>query len=424
MTLSPPRTPFTRAERLARLDGLLRERILVLDGAMGTLLQRHQLSEEDFRGERFADHPKDLRGDNDLLSLTQPDIVRDVHRAYFAAGADIISTNTFTATRIAQADYGLSHLAGELNETAARLAREAADAVEARDGRPRFVAGSLGPTNRTGSISPDVNDPAARNVSFGELAAAYREAAEGQVRGGADLLLVETIFDTLNAKAAIFAIEEAFEGLGRRIPVVISGTIVDASGRTLSGQTLEAFWTSIRHARPMLVGLNCALGAKQLREHVEEMSRLADVPLAAYPNAGLPNELGGYDETPVETSTALGEWARAGLINLAGSCCGSTPEHTAAIVAAVAGVSPRVVPKGTHSTRLAGLEPLAIPMPGGAFVNIGERTNVTGSRKFARLMTGMSDPSANGGRAKAEDEAVAVARDQVTNGAVILDVNM
>ena len=424
MPTATTRTPYTQATRMALMPALLRERILVLDGAMGTMVQRYRFSEEDFRGERFADHPKDVRGNTDLLNLTRPDAIREIHAAYLGAGADIISTNTFTATRIAQADYGLSHIAGELNEAGARLARAAADDAEAADGRPRFVAGSLGPTNRTGSISPDVNDPAARNVSFGELAAAYREAAEGQVRGGADLLLVETIFDTLNAKAAIFAIEEAFEGLGRRIPVVISGTIVDASGRTLSGQTLEAFWTSIRHARPMLVGLNCALGAKQLREHVEEMSRLADVPLAAYPNAGLPNELGGYDETPVETSTALGEWARAGLINLAGSCCGSTPEHTAAIVAAVAGVPPRVVPKGTHSTRLAGLEPLAIPMPGGAFVNIGERTNVTGSRKFARLMTGMSDPSANGGRVKAEDEAVAVARDQVANGAVILDVNM
>ena len=270
-----------------------------------------------------------------------------------------------------------------------------------------------------------MNDPAARNVSFGELAAAYRESAEGHVKGGADLLLVETIFDTLNAKAAIFAIEETFEALGCRIPVIISGTIVDASGRTLSGQTLEAFWTSIRHANPMLVGLNCALGAKQLREHVVEMSRLADVPLAAYPNAGLPNELGGYDETPNQTATALGEWARAGLINLAGSCCGSTPEHTAAIVEAVAGVAPRVVPPRAHSTRLAGLEPLVIPMPGGAFVNVGERTNVTGSRQFARLMLGIDGEGATNGTAtKAEDEAVAIARDQVANGAVILDVNM
>ena len=410
---------------MERLPALLRDRILVLDGAMGTMVQRYRFSEADFRGERFADHPRDVRGNTDLLCLTRPDAVREIHAAYLAAGADIISTNSFTATRIAQADYGMADLAGEINEASARLAREAADAAEAADGRPRYVAGSLGPTNRTGSISPDVNDPAARNVSFAELAGAYRESAEGQMRGGADILLVETIFDTLNAKAAIFAIEEAFEALGRRLPVVISGTIVDASGRTLSGQTLEAFWTSIRHANPMLVGLNCALGAKQLREHVVEMSRLADVPLAAYPNAGLPNELGGYDETPDQTATALGEWARAGLINLAGSCCGSTPEHTAAIAAAVAGVAPRVVPSRTHATRLAGLEPLAIPMPGGAFVNIGERTNVTGSRKFARLMTGLNgEGHANGAAAKAEDDAVAIARDQVANGAVILDVNM
>ena len=387
MTLSPPRTPFTRAERLARLDGLLRERILVLDGAMGTLLQRHQLSEEDFRGERFADHPKDLRGDNDLLSLTQPDIVRDVHRAYFAAGADIVSTNTFTSTRIAQADYGLSHIAGELNEAGARLAREAADEAEAADGQPRYVGGSLGPTNRTGSISPDVNDPAARNVSFEELAEAYREAAEGQARGGADILFVETVFDTLNAKGAIFGIEAAFDALGYRLPVVVSGTIVDASGRTLSGQTVEGFWAAIRHARPLLVGLNCALGAKQLREHVEELGRIADVPLAAYPNAGLPNELGGYDETPEVTSAALGEWARAGLVNLAGLVLRvHARAHGRDRRRPSAGIAPRVIPELAPVTRLSGLEPLTIPMPGGAFINIGERTNVTGSRAFAKLM--------------------------------------
>jgi 5-methyltetrahydrofolate--homocysteine methyltransferase len=415
MATTSPVSPFTRDSRLERLPVLLRERILVLDGAMGTMLQQHRFTEADFRGERFADHPRDLRGDNDLLCLTRPDVVRAVHAAYLDAGADIISTNSFTATRIAQADYGLEDVAREINEASARLARQAADEAEARDGRPRYVAGSLGPTNRTASISPDVNDPAARNVDFEQLATAYREAAEGQVAGGADLLLVETIFDTLNAKAAIFAIEGAFEALGTRIPVIISGTIVDASGRTLSGQTLEAFWTSIRHANPLLVGLNCALGAKQLREHVEELGRLADVPLAAYPNAGLPNELGGYDETPDQTSAALGEWARAGLVNVAGSCCGSTPAHTAAIVAAVAGIPPRIIPERTHETRLSGLEPLTIPMPGGAFVNIGERTNVTGSRKFARLLAA--------GR-EGEDEAVGIARDQVANGAVMLDVNM
>ncbi len=409
------RTPFTRTTRLERLPALLRERILVLDGAMGTMLQGYRLSEADFRGARFADHSRDVRGDNDLLCLTRPDVVREVHAGYLAAGADIVTTNSFTATRIAQADYGLAEVARELNEASARIARAAADEAEARDGRPRFVAGSLGPTNRTASLSPDVNDPAARNVTFGELAAAYREAAEGQVAGGADLLLVETVFDTLNAKAAIFAIEATFEALGIRLPVVISGTIVDASGRTLSGQTVEAFWNSIRHANPLLVGLNCALGAKQLRPHVEELGRIADVALSAYPNAGLPNELGGYDETPEEMSAALGEWARAGLLNLAGSCCGSTPDHVAQIAEAVAGVAPRVIPERTHETRLAGLEPLTIPMPGGAFVNVGERTNVTGSRKFARLMAAGRD---------GEDEAVEIARDQVANGAVMLDVNM
>ncbi len=415
-------SPFNRATRIERLPAMLRERILVLDGAMGTMLQRHRLTEADFRGARFADHPRDVRGDNDLLSLTLPDAVRDVHAAYLAAGADVITTNTFTATRIAQADYGLADLARELNEASARLARGVADEAEARDGRPRFVAGSLGPTNRTGSISPDVNDPAARNVSFEDLAAAYRESAEGLVAGGADVLLIETIFDTLNAKAAIFAVDEVFEAVGVRLPVVISGTIVDASGRTLAGQTLEAFWTSVRHAPPALVGLNCALGARQLREHIEELGRIADVPIAAYPNAGLPNELGGYDETPDQTSAALGEWARAGLVNLAGSCCGSTPEHTAALAAAVEGIAPRVIPQVTPVTQLAGLQALAIPMPGGAFVNIGERTNVTGSRKFARLMAATMGGGPEG--AAAEDEAVAIARDQVANGAVILDVNM
>jgi len=403
-----------RTARNARLPELMRERILVLDGAMGTMLQRHRFTEEDFRGERFADHPKDLRGNNDLLCLTRPDAVRAVHAAYLEAGADIVETNTFTATAIAQADYALADLARELNVAAARLAREAADAAEAQEpSRPRYVAGAIGPTNRTGSISPDVNDPAARNVSWPELQAAYREAAEGLIEGGADLLFVETIFDTLNAKAAIFAIEEAFEALGVRLPVVISGTIVDASGRTLSGQTVEAFWNSVRHANPLLVGLNCALGAKQLREHVEELSRLADIPISAYPNAGLPNELGGYDETPEDMAAALRAWGEAGLLNLAGGCCGSTPDHVAAIAQAVRGIAPRVPPERPRATRLAGLEPLTIPAPGGAFLNIGERTNVTGSRRFARLMAEGS-----------EDAAVAIARDQVANGAVILDVNM
>ena len=346
--------------------------------------------------------------------------MREVHRAYLAAGADIVSTNSFTATRIAQADYDLGHLAREINEAAARLAREAADEAEARDGRPRYVAGSLGPTNRTGSLSPDVNDPAARNVSFEELAEAYREAAEGQVAGGADLLLVETIFDTLNAKAAIFAIGGLFDDLGFRLPVVISGTIVDASGRTLSGQTLEAFWTSIRHADPLLVGLNCALGPKQLREHVEELlaprRRRARPPT---PTPACPTSWAATTRRPRRWPRPWASGRGPASLNVAGSCCGSTPEHTAAIAAAVAGIAPRAIPERGTATHLAGLEPLTIPMPGGAFVNVGERTNVTGSRKFARLMAGALGEDRAG-----EDEAVAIARDQVANGAVMLDVNM
>ena len=409
------RGPFLRASRLARLPELLRQRILVLDGAMGTLLQEHQFSEDDFRGERFRDHERDLRGDTDLLCLTQPGAVAAVHAAYLDVGADIISTNSFTATRIAQADYALGpEIVREINVAAARLARDAADAAELADpGRPRYVAGSLGPTNKTASISPDVADPAARGVSWDELEVAYREAAAGLIEGGADLLLVETVFDTLNAKAAIFAIESLFDEIGERLPLIISGTIVDASGRTLSGQTVEAFWHSIRHARPLIVGLNCALGPKQLREHLDVLSRVADVPVSAYPNAGLPNELGGYDETPEEMAAALGEWAEHGLLNVAGSCCGSTPAHVAAIAAAVGGHRPRAIPDLPSVTRLAGLEPLIIPPPGNAFVNVGERTNVTGSRKFARLIA-----------EEREDEAVDIAREQVANGGQMIDVNM
>jgi 5-methyltetrahydrofolate--homocysteine methyltransferase len=430
-TLSPPRrpsrggaespgaptarTPFDRAIRGARLSALLAERILVLDGAMGTMLQGRAFDEAGYRGERFRDHPRDLRGDNDLLSLTQPDAVSAIHSAYLDAGADIISTNSFTATRIAQADYGLDDaVVREMNVTAARIARAAADAAEARDpGSPRFVAGALGPTNRTASISPDVGDPAARAVTWPALETAYHDAAAGLVEGGADLLLVETIFDTLNAKAAIFALGRLFDELGERLPVIVSGTIVDASGRTLSGQTVEAFWHSIRHADPLVVGLNCALGPRQLREHLDVLSRIADRPVSAYPNAGLPNELGGYDETPEQMAEALGEWARHGLLNIAGGCCGTTPEHIAAIAAAVAGLPPRPIVQPSAKTRLAGLEPVVIPPPGDTFVNIGERTNVTGSRKFARLVA-----------AGSEDEAVDIAREQVTNGAQLIDVNM
>src|SRR3954451_2673935 len=404
-----------RDARLARLPDLVRERILVLDGAMGTMLQALRLDEASFRGERFRDHDHDLRGNNDILSLTRPDDIAEVHRAYLAAGADIIETNTFTSSRFNQADYGLAEIVPELTEAAAVIARGLADEFEAPEPhRPRFVAGALGPTNRTASLSPDVGDPAGRNVTFEELAETYADGADGLLRGGADLLIVETIFDTLNAKAAIYAIEDVFERRGERVPVIISGTVVDASGRTLSGQTVEAFWASIRHARPFAVGLNCALGARQLRGWLADLGRIADVPVSAYPNAGLPNAFGGYDETPPVTSGEIGGWARDGLVNIVGGCCGTTPDHVRAIAEAVAVLTPRVPPERRRGVlSLAGLEPLDIPPPGNLFVNVGERTNVTGSRRFARLIRDDND-----------DEAVAVARDQVENGAQLLDVNM
>ncbi len=407
-------TPFTRSSRLARLEGLLKTRILVLDGGMGTLVQAYSLTESDFRGERFRDHPRDLRGNTDLINLTRPDIVAAIHGAYLDAGADIIETNTFTATSIAQADYGLETVVAEINREGARIARQAADRAEAADPlRPRYVMGSLGPTNRTASISPDVTNPGARNVTFEQLAEAYAESARGLIDGGADLLVIETIFDTLNAKAAIFGVESAFDATGERIPLIISGTITDASGRTLSGQTVEAFYTSIAHARPLAVGLNCALGARQLRGHIADLARITELPVIAYPNAGLPNEFGGYDETPETTSSLLGAFARDGILNIAGGCCGTTPEHVKAIAAAVAGVTPRTPPTVERKTRLAGLQAVAIPGPGGVFVNVGERTNVTGSRKFARLI--LEDRY---------DQAVEVARQQVEAGAGLIDVNM
>jgi 5-methyltetrahydrofolate--homocysteine methyltransferase len=405
---------LSRDARLALLEPLLAQRILVLDGAMGTMIQSYQLSEAEFRGDRFKDHPKDLRGDNELLSLTQPEIVHAIHDAYMDAGADIIETNTFNANRISQADYGLQGAVREMNREAARIARTAADAREAlEDGRPRFVAGALGPTNKTASISPDVNDPAARNVTFDELAEAYQEAAEGLIEGGADLLLIETIFDTLNGKAAIFGVEAAFEKVGERRPLIISGTIVDASGRNLSGQTVEAIWNSIAHANPIIVGLNCSLGAKQLRQYVQELGRLTSLYVSAYPNAGLPNEFGGYDETPETMAGTMAGFARDGLVNVAGGCCGTTPQHVRAIADVVNGLPPRIPPEVPVATRLSGLEPMTIPQPGNLFVNVGERTNVTGSRKFARLI--LEDRF---------DEAVEVAREQVDSGAQMIDVNM
>ena len=337
---APPDLRYTRG---AALPALLAQRILIIDGAMGTLIQRHRLTEADFRGERWRDHPKDLKGNNDLLVLTRPDIVRAIHDAYLAAGADIVETNTFGATSIAQADYGLAEVAREMNVAAARLARDAADAASTPD-KPRFVAGALGPTPRTASISPDVNDPGARNVSFDELRDAYREQAEGLLEGGCDLFLVETIFDTLNAKAAIFALDELMADTGERLPVILSGTVTDASGRILSGQTVAAFWHSVRHARPLAVGLNCALGAALMRPYIEELAKVAaDTYISCYPNAGLPNPMSetGFDETPEVTSRLMEDFAQSGFLNIAGGCCGTTPEHIAAIARKVSSYRPR-----------------------------------------------------------------------------------
>jgi 5-methyltetrahydrofolate--homocysteine methyltransferase len=338
--------PWVHPARVAALEDALSRRILVLDGAMGTMIQRHGLEEADYRGERFADAAHDQHGNNDLLSLTRPEIISGIHAAYLDAGADLVETNTFNSTAISLADYGLQDLAAEFNRAGAAHARQACAAAEARDpARPRFVVGVLGPTSRTASLSPDVNRPGYRATSFDELAAAYRDAATGLVEGGADVLMVETIFDTLNAKAALFAIDDVFAAAGGRLPVMISGTITDASGRTLSGQTAEAFWYSLRHARPLAIGLNCALGAKELRQHVDVLSQVADVRVSAHPKAGLPNAFGGYDETPEDMAGDLRAFAEAGLLNLVGGCCGTTPEHIAAIAAAVAGMPPRAVPR-------------------------------------------------------------------------------
>jgi len=395
------------------IETLLNERILILDGAMGTMIQSYKLDEAAYRGERFAAHPCDLKGNNDLLAITQPKILQEIHTAYLEAGADIIETNSFNATAIAQADYQLESVVHELNVAAARVARAAADAVTALDPeRPRFVAGVLGPTNRTASISPDVNNPGFRNIDFDGLVTAYSEAVDGLVQGGVDLLLVETVFDTLNAKAALFAIDQYFHEHGMRLPVMISGTITDASGRTLSGQTAEAFWNSLRHIQPFSFGLNCALGARELRQYIEELSGLADCYISAHPNAGLPNEFGGYDETAAEMAAEIGEWARSGLLNIVGGCCGTTPAHIRAIAAAVADVKPRPRPDVPVKCRLSGLEPLNIG-DDSLFVNVGERTNVTGSARFKRLII-----------EGAYDQALDVARQQVEAGAQIIDVNM
>ncbi len=397
------------------LDRLLQSRILILDGAMGTMVQRYKLTEADFRGDRFRDHPRELRGNNDVLVLTRPDVISEIHRAYLAAGADIIETNSFSGTVIAQGDYAFEPYVFELNVAAARLARAAADEFTARTpDRPRFVAGSMGPTNKLLSISPDVNNPAARNMTFDDLCSAFETQARGLIEGGCDLLLLETIVDTLNAKAGIVAVENAFGELGVRLPLMISVTITDRSGRTLSGQTIDAFWTSIAHARPFSVGINCALGASDMRPYIEELSRIADCYISCYPNAGLPNAFGGYDEQPHDTGGALQEFAESGFVNIVGGCCGTTPDHIAAIGQAVAALPPRSVerPAGVHLTQLSGLETLTI-RPDSNFQMIGERTNVTGSAKFARLI-----------RSGNFAEATSVALDQVRGGANLVDVNM
>ena len=400
-------------DRTAELSALLEQRLLVLDGAMGTMIQRHGLQEADYRGDRFKDHPHDVKGNNDLLVLTRPDVIGGIHRDYLAAGADILETCTFNSTAVSQADYNLTEIVYELNFEGARLARELCDQFTAQNpAKPRFVAGVLGPTSRTASISPDVNDPGYRNVTFDELVANYFEAITGLVEGGADILLVETVFDTLNAKAALFAIEKFFDAAGRRWPVMISGTITDASGRTLSGQTAEAFWNSLRHVRPLSFGLNCALGAKELRQYVEELSRVCDCYVSAHPNAGLPNAFGGYDETAEMLADEIEGWAKSGIVNIVGGCCGTSPEHIAAIAQRVAAVTPRRPAQPAPALRLSGLEAFNVDA-GSLYVNVGERTNVTGSKAFARMILE--------GRF---DDALAVARQQVENGAQVIDINM
>jgi len=408
-----PTSNLKHANCRQRLTQLLDSRIAILDGATGTMIQTLRLEEEDFRGERLKDHSQDLKGNNDILTLTKPDVILDIHRAYLAAGADIIETNTFNATSISQADYGTEHLVRDLNFEGARLARQAVTEAQADDSRNSlFVAGVLGPTNRTASISPDVNDPGFRNISFDELAASYREAAEGLLDGGADFLMVETIFDTLNAKAAIYAILSLQEDRGEDIPLMISGTITDASGRTLSGQTPEAFWNSIAHAKPVVVGLNCALGAADLRPHIQALSRVADTYVSLHPNAGLPNEFGEYDDLPDYMAETIGEFVDSGFLNVVGGCCGTTPEHVRAIADKITSAEPRTLPDVPVHCRLSGLEPLTADDVTG-FVNVGERTNVAGSARFKRLIVEGD-----------YETALDVARQQVENGAQIIDVNM
>ena len=404
---------WTRETRIAALDAQVSERILMLDGAMGTMIQRHNLDEAAYRGARFANYHTDVQGNNDLLSLSQPDIIRDIHTAYLEAGSDIVETNTFSSTTTAQADYDMEHLAYELNVEGARLARQACDAMEQADAsRPRYVAGALGPTNRTASISPEVNDPGFRNVSYDELRTAYAQATRGLIEGGADIILIETVFDTLNAKAAVHGVQDVFDETGQHLPLMISGTITDRSGRTLSGQTTEAFWNSLRHAKPFAVGLNCALGAEEMRPYVVEISRIADTYVCIYPNAGLPNEFGEYDQLAEEMAKVTGEFAEAGLVNILGGCCGTTPEHIKAMAEAAGRNVPRAIPEVSTEMRLSGLEPFTLTEDI-RFVNVGERTNVTGSARFRKLITEGD-----------YDTALEVARQQVENGAQIIDINM
>ncbi|HCO76747.1 MAG TPA: methionine synthase, partial [Rhodocyclaceae bacterium] len=402
-------------DRTAELTALLETRVLLLDGAMGTMIQRYRFDEADFRGTRFADHPTELKGNNDLLTLTQPDAIAAIHRAYLDAGADIIETNTFNSTRVSQSDYGLEALAYELNREGAAIARRLADEYTAKTPeKPRFVAGVLGPTSKTLSLSPDVNDPGYRAITFDALADDYFDAACGLIDGGADLILIETVFDTLNAKAAVFALERLFAERGQRLPIMISGTITDAAGRTLSGQTPEAFWASLAHARPLTFGFNCALGARELRPHIETIARVCDTFVSAHPNAGLPNPLAptGYDETPEMLAAEVEGWLAEGFVNVVGGCCGTTPEHIAALAEVAKRYPPRKRPAPSKTLVLSGLEPLVVDATTG-FINVGERTNVAGSKKFARLI-----------REERYDEALAVAAQQVEAGAQAIDVNM
>ncbi|HBN58085.1 MAG TPA: methionine synthase, partial [Gammaproteobacteria bacterium] len=393
------------------LQSLLEKRILVLDGAMGTMIQKHKLSEEDYRGERFKDWHILVQGNNDLLSLTQPQIIQDIHKSYLEVGADIVETNTFNATKTSMSDYKMEEFAYEINVESARLAREACDEFSTKD-KPRFVAGVIGPTSRTCSLSPDVNDPGFRNVSFDELVGVYMESTRGLIEGGSDIILIETIFDTLNAKAAIFAVQQVFEDDDVELPIMISGTITDASGRTLSGQMTEAFYNSLRHANPISIGLNCALGPDLLRQYVAEMSRVSNTYTSAHPNAGLPNEFGEYDLGAITMSEQVGEWAESGLVNILGGCCGSTPDHIKAIADAIDGLPPRKIPNIKPECRLSGLEAFNIGDES-LFINVGERANVTGSAKFKRLILN-----------EEYEEALDICRTQVEDGAQVVDINM